>query len=414
MDRQIVYPGAIPLDTDLLSLQRNVMIALGALTSATLGNAVVADGLACTPTSPASMAVSIAAGSLTNLLVVDANAFGSLSADLLPLVKMGINTAPATLSLVAPATPGFAVNYLIEASLVETGSDLQVLAYYNASNPSQPYSGPSGGGTSQPTQLLQYVSLQAKAGVPAATGSQVTPAADSGCTGLYSVTVVYGQTSVTSVNIATLPSAPFINLKLPQVSNIQFNNIQSFTSSGSFAVPDGTAQVRVRLVGGGGGGSPSSATQAGSGGGAAGYAEGIYSVTPGQVIAVTVGAGGSGQAASSGIGGAWGLASSFGSYCSATGGNGGTLGSNVSPGGDGGIGSGGQINIEGGIGSDAMPAGNGWGGCGGASYFGGGGRAATVASSVQTGHAPGSGGGGGYLVPCASGAGGNGLVIVEY
>ncbi len=28
MDRNIVYPGAIPLDTDLLSVNRNAMIAL--------------------------------------------------------------------------------------------------------------------------------------------------------------------------------------------------------------------------------------------------------------------------------------------------------------------------------------------------------------------------------------------------
>jgi len=84
MDRQIVYPGAIPLDTDLLNLQRNVMVALGALTSATLGSSVVADGLACTPTSPASMSVTVAAGSVTSLSVIDGAAYGSLPANLLP------------------------------------------------------------------------------------------------------------------------------------------------------------------------------------------------------------------------------------------------------------------------------------------------------------------------------------------
>ena len=31
MDRNIVYPGSIPLDTDLLTVNRNTMIALGYL-----------------------------------------------------------------------------------------------------------------------------------------------------------------------------------------------------------------------------------------------------------------------------------------------------------------------------------------------------------------------------------------------
>ena len=67
MDRQIVYPGAIPLDTDLLHLQRHAMIAIGALAQAILGTNPVADGLACTPTVPASMQVVIGPGSLSGL-----------------------------------------------------------------------------------------------------------------------------------------------------------------------------------------------------------------------------------------------------------------------------------------------------------------------------------------------------------
>jgi hypothetical protein len=37
MDRNIVYPGSIPLDTDLLSVNRNTMIGLGFLARAILG-----------------------------------------------------------------------------------------------------------------------------------------------------------------------------------------------------------------------------------------------------------------------------------------------------------------------------------------------------------------------------------------
>lgn len=45
MDRNIVYPGSIPLDTDILGLNRNAMVGIAALTAAALGNSVVVDGL---------------------------------------------------------------------------------------------------------------------------------------------------------------------------------------------------------------------------------------------------------------------------------------------------------------------------------------------------------------------------------
>ncbi len=45
MDRNLVYPGAIPLDTDILSLNRNAMVALGFLAQACLGTNTVVDGL---------------------------------------------------------------------------------------------------------------------------------------------------------------------------------------------------------------------------------------------------------------------------------------------------------------------------------------------------------------------------------
>ena len=93
MDRNLVYPGSIPLDSDLLAINRNAMVAIGALTQAVLGTGTVADGLACTPTSPASM-VSVAPGSVAQLSVVDTLSYGTLPADITdPLVKMGINLA---------------------------------------------------------------------------------------------------------------------------------------------------------------------------------------------------------------------------------------------------------------------------------------------------------------------------------
>ena len=94
MDRTIVYPGSIPLDTDLLQLNRNTMVALGALMKAVLGTATVVDGLVVSPTTPNSLSVSVGPGSITAFAVVDATPFGSLPADGDGLVKMGVNLEP--------------------------------------------------------------------------------------------------------------------------------------------------------------------------------------------------------------------------------------------------------------------------------------------------------------------------------
>src|SRR5437773_93069 len=61
MDRILVYPGSIPLDTDILNINRNTMVALGSLTQAILGTNTIVDGLSCSPTSPASLTVTVGA-----------------------------------------------------------------------------------------------------------------------------------------------------------------------------------------------------------------------------------------------------------------------------------------------------------------------------------------------------------------
>ena len=84
------------------------MVALGYLAAGPRWDrGRVADGLACLPTSPASLAVTVGPGSVTQLSVIDAQAYGSLPADPIdPLVKMGINTSATSFTLTAPATPG--------------------------------------------------------------------------------------------------------------------------------------------------------------------------------------------------------------------------------------------------------------------------------------------------------------------
>jgi hypothetical protein len=414
VDRQIVFPGSIPLDTDILSIQREAMIALGYLAQATVGSAVVADGLWCGPTAPAGLSVVVGPGSISVPVNIDATPFGSLPADTAdPLIKVGINIGWTSFNLTAPATSGETINYLIQASLLETDATPVVLPYYNAANPAQPFSGPANNGTAQNTQRLQRVQLELKPGGPANAGSQTTPPVDSGWIGLYVITVNYGQTQVTAANITTLPTAPFIQFKLNSLTP-GFSRMLTLYGSTTFVIPNGVSLCKVRLCGGGGGGGAGAVNLGGSGGGAGGYAEVVLGVTPGQAIAVTVGAAGT-QGLTNGTQPGAGGTSAFGGSVSATGGNGGQNATSYAAGGSPGTGSGGSLVIAGGCGSDGNGGTTMFTGNGGASAFGGGGRAAAAGNYlVQNGTAPGSGGGGCYGVSGNGGFGALGIVIVEY
>jgi hypothetical protein len=419
MDRNIVYPGGIPLDTDLLETNRHAMVALGALMRAVLGTAPVADGLAVAPTVPASLAVQVGPGSLTSLATVDATAYGSLAADTASaLVKMGVNLATTQFAVTAPASAGQSVTHLIEAAFQEVDATPIVLPYYNAANPAQPYLGPGNTGVAQNTRRLQRVQLQLKPGVPAATGTQVAPAVDAGWVGLATVTVAQGQATVTAAHIAALVTAPTLAFRLPELRP-GFSTMQSFATNGSFVVPQGVTRLRVRAFGGGGGGGGNTGSGGGGGGGGGGYAEGIFAVGPGQVIAVAVGAagsaggnaGGSAAANSGGNGGA----SSFGAFLSAAGGLGGhgSLAGGQGNSGAGGSGSGGAVNMGGSAGNAGHNAGaSGFGGHGGAAAAGGGGGAGSSGLPSAGGFPGGGGAGGGGNFGGAGGAAG--LVIVEY
>jgi hypothetical protein len=415
MDRQIVYPASIPLDTDILGAQRDAMIALGYLLQATLGTGTVADGLACTPTSPASLTVNVGPGSITQLTVIDSTDYGSLPASSNPLMKLGINVGTTQFTLTPPANTGQSINYLIEASFQETDANAVVLPYYNAANPAQPYSGPDNSGATQNTQRVQSVSLQIKSGPPGPSGSQSTPSVDQGYVGLWVITLSYGVTAITSANIAPYPTAPFIAYKLPKLTP-GTHNIQAFgpTTQGGWLVPAGVSSVKVRLWGGGGAGG-AGFTAAGGGGAGGGYSEGFYGVTPGEVIAISVGNGGAGSGSGGGT-------SSFGALASASGGqagNDGSPGTGGTGGVAGGTGAGSGYTISGSSGAPAAGAGTVWFSGAGGSAFGGAGALSVVGYSGSAnfngnnGAIPGAGGSGG-IGTGIGGNGGPGLVLVEW
>ena len=419
MDRSIVYPGSIPLDTDILFTNRNAMIAIGALAQATLGSTTVVDGLAIGPAVPAGLFVVCSPGSITQLATVDQNAYGSLPADTADsLLKMGVNLASTSFGLTPPATSGQAINYLVEAAFQESDTDPVVLPYYNAANPAQPFLGAANSGIAQATQRIQRVQFQIKAGPPANLGSQTTPGVDAGWSGLAVVTVGYGQTQITASNIAQLPTSPALQYKLSGLRP-GFSQIQAFTAAGSFTVPVGVSRARVTVIGGGGAGGTHTNIP-GGGGGAGGTGLHIVSgLTPGAVVPITIGAGGvAPTGGATGPGGPGGT-SSFGAYVSATGGQGGGGGSvmTTAAGGTGGSAVGGDVNLGGSCGTDSIiPAAR--GGDGGGP---GGGRGTTGSGQGIAGQGYGGGGGGGGASNTSGtgtgspgGNGASGLVIVEF
>lgn len=116
-----------------------------------------------------------------------------------------------------------------------------------------------------------------------------------------------------------------------------FTNMEVFTASGTFTVPQGITRVVVEVRGGGGGGGKGNAGggAVGQGGSGGGYGLGIFDVVPGSMHAVVAGAGGLGSNGGTCTVGATGGTSSFGSptLISATGGGGGGgCGSSSTPG----------------------------------------------------------------------------------
>lgn len=220
------------------------------------------------------------------------------------------------------------------------------------------------------------------------------------------------------------------------------NRQQKFTASGAFTVPDGVTTIYLSGCAGGGGGGAGATNSGGQsslvgGGGGGGGGAGLsvikqaYSVNPGDVIPITIGAGGiggPGASAGSGNNGNPGGNTQIGSLITLTGGGAGGAGLSVnanSPGGGGAGGSAGTGYPRGGDGTDGNYAGT--GGSGASSPFGGGGGGSRASQSTgfggyaAGGYGSGGGGsGGGYgqastNVPTAKGGDGSaGFALIEW
>lgn len=196
--------------------------------------------------------------------------------------------------------------------------------------------------------------------------------------------------------------------------------------SGTWTVPAGVTSIFVKMNGGGAGGGGAytggSYAAAGVGGGGGEYAEGAFSVTPGDVLSYSVpnaSAGGAGSA--SPTAGANGGTTTFGGLISAAGGVGGAAGLNgvASGGGTGGTGgSGGGRRLPGGGGGFGVvpSSANAQGGQGGHSPFGGPGTSPNINAAGTVGNGPGGGGAGGGAVSGGAngGNGAAGTLVIQY
>ena len=185
-----------------------------------------------------------------------------------------------------------------------------------------------------------------------------------------------------------------------------FSNMQVFTANGTFTVPAGVTRVKVFVTGAGGGGG----YQAGGAGGgtAIKYVTGL---TPGATITVTVGLGGSAGSNYPGTAyGGTGGTTSFGAYCSATGGSGGPPYNGPPSGRAPGVGSGGDLNLYGGVSADYDSGSGVNSGPGGGTYWT---PTASLNSTVGV-LGYGVGGGAGESSSFNLTAGNAGVVVVEY
>jgi len=210
MDRQIVYPGAVPLETDLLNTNKFAMIGLARLASAVLGSDTCLNGLHCSPASPVLLQVHVSAGEIYCLKHIEETAYSTLPSDHSgTILKQGL-TGGVTFDAPAPMQKGMSINYLVQAAYVEADTGGIVLPFYNAADPSKAFNGQGNAGEALPCVRQGICRLSLKTGTAAADGTQPTPEADPGYISAWIITVAAGAKGITADNIRRAPDAPFL------------------------------------------------------------------------------------------------------------------------------------------------------------------------------------------------------------
>lgn len=213
--RQFAYTNEVPFESDILNTNRYRMVDVCQLAETVLGfgisNSTLVRGLPCTPISVPGLAVTVGVGAVYTFEFYDATSYGVVPADTNPnhmLYKQGINFDPVNLTTPVPVTPGNSVIHLVQVQFVTQDNNVISRPYYNSADPADPIF------QSQPDVRQDLVNIALKPGVEGVSPTPPTP--DAGYTGLYYVTVAYGQSVIISGNIAPLSGAPFITEGLTQ------------------------------------------------------------------------------------------------------------------------------------------------------------------------------------------------------
>lgn len=253
MKRVETYVGMQVYEWLFSAQAQNDMVGLSKLSAAVLGTGVLANGLACGPTSPATMTVQVGPGELYSMQALEATACGTLPAQTgLQILKQGIQLGTFTTgTLAAPLTTGQSINYLIEAQYQDSdisidptsGNSPVVLQYYNAANSAVPWAGPNDSGSTSNTFRDGIIAYQIKAGTAATTGSQVTPTPDAGWTGLWVVSVPFAAATLTAGNINSYSAAPILPSGLLQ--SLISGNLTYGIDNGSANVIQATYPVPI-------------------------------------------------------------------------------------------------------------------------------------------------------------------------
>lgn len=333
MDRRIIYPGAIPQETDLLGADKWALEGLADLAGVVLGTSAPAvNGLAVGPNSPLGLSVVVQPGSIYAPLQLDATAYSTMGTDTHVVMQQGLLRDALVLAITPPPTVGQSRVYLVQAACQVVDTDSDVLPYYNAADPTVALTGPGNSGTPQNTRRAVNAVINLKAGTPATTGTQVTPSVDAGFVALAAVVVANGATTITSANIVATLGLRRASTPLPDVSS--FLGVQVFTFGATYIPTPGMKTCIIECQGGGGAGggaagAVSTNVSLGAPGASGSYAKGRFTAADiGASKTVTVGGGGG---VVSGGTGASGGTSSVGGLISAPGGPGGGTLPNQAP-----------------------------------------------------------------------------------
>ena len=215
MDRVTVYRDQQPYETDILLPERLAYEALGLFALDVLGATTVFGGLACTPTTPASLNVRVGPGRIYTKAALEAADWGKiagtggLNADVAAdhqILKQGILRDTQVIAIAPPGTVGQSIKYLIEGRYETADTTAVSTPFYNPQAPNSPINAPVS------RQRLDKAVVQLKAGVAATTGAETAPAVTAGWIPLWVITVAYGATTITAPNIVAHVSAPAISI----------------------------------------------------------------------------------------------------------------------------------------------------------------------------------------------------------